>query len=100
MQTLGFTCGRSGTITIDTPFSAAYPDVTSPVVSTYISIPTGGTEGGIVYKNSAGETCWCETIFVGLNPIAATEILSSATINAVLKTTTANPTGWLGSTNS
>jgi hypothetical protein len=100
MKTYGFACGRSGTITIGTPFGTQYPNSTYPVVSSYVSIPTGGTEGGAVYINSAGETCWVETLFVGLNPLAAIEILASGTVNGVTKTTTAVPTGWLGSINS
>jgi hypothetical protein len=100
MQTFGFTCGRSGVATLDQLFSTTISGVTYPVVSTYIIIPTTGAEGGIVYENSAGEVMyWPYTVF-GYNPIAATKILTSATVNGTPRTTTATPIGWMASVNS
>ncbi len=86
MRTLGFSCGYSGTFVLNTP---------SPngLVSTYVILPTGGTEGGIVFRNSAGIAQYWPYAFIGLNPIAATEILTSAVIDEVTYTTTAGVGG-------
>jgi hypothetical protein len=99
MYTLGFTCGRSGQVTLGQLFSATVTGATYPVVSTYITIPSTGTEGGIVYVNSAGETMWWPNAVLGYNPIAATMILSAGLVNGILQTTTANPLSWAASVN-
>jgi len=96
MQTFGFVCGHSGLVVLDTSFSSIISS-TYPVVSSYIILPSTATEGGIVYQNSAGETMWWPYAVLGYNPIAATKILTSATVNGTPRTTTATPMGWAGS---
>ena len=92
MITNGFTCETSDLVTVGTAFSD--PNSSISVISSYISIPTTGTEGGIVYVNRAGQTCYWPYAFIGYNPISAVKILASATINSVLRTTTATPMYW------
>ena len=96
MQTFGFTCGYSAPVVLDQPFSASILNPTYPVVSTYIFLPSSGVEGGVVYKNTAGEVLWWPYISFGYNPIAATMILTSATVNGIPRTTAASPIMWAG----
>jgi len=91
MVTDGFSCAYSGIVTIGTPF--LFPN-TSFVSSTYLIVAT--TPGDIVFVNPAGVTCVWKAAGVGLNPIAAIEVLTSATINSVLYTTGADVVGWAG----
>lgn len=100
MYTLGFACGRSGFVTLDTLFSATVTGSTYPVVSTYLYLPTTATEGSIVYQNSAGEVMWWPYAIIGYNPISAVMVLTSATVNGTLRTTTATPIAWASSVNS
>lgn len=85
MLTLGFSCGKATPITLDQNFTELGTDNT--FVSTYIQVTS--TEGVIVFENTQGnpEVCWA---FVGYNPIAATKILTNATIDEVTYTTNAN----------
>lgn len=87
MKTNGFPCGLSGAVTLD---------ATLPVPSSYIVV--GTTAGAIVFENTAGENQYWPYASVGYNPIAAKKILTSATIDAVLRTTTAVGLAWAGST--
>lgn len=93
MKTNGFVCAVSDAITLDSPFQDLQGN---PVVSSYIMIPTGGTEGGIVFSDNNGNAAWWPYAFVGYNPIAATKILTSATVKGIPRTTTAVPTAWAG----
>lgn len=88
MQTFGFSCGFSGEVTLD---------VALPVPSTYIFLPSTATQGGIVYKNTAGQLQWWPYAVLGYNPIAATMIVTSGTVDGMSRTTTATPMGWAGS---
>lgn len=97
MQTFGFSCGYAGGVVLDEYFSVQVPSYTYPLVSSYIVLPSTATPGLIVYENSAGEAVYTPYGILGYNPIAATRILTSATINGVLRTTTATPMGWLAS---
>ena len=94
MITLGFTCGLSGDVVLDTPFTDANG---VPVVSTYITIPSSGAEGLIAYYNSNGDPQYKRYGVLGYNPIAATMIATSVTIDSVVYTTTATPMDWSGS---
>ena len=94
MITLGFVCGISGAVTLDTPFTDGNGVA---ITSTYIVIPTTGTEGGIVYYNSNGNPMWLPYATLGYNPIAATRIVTTATVDGIIRTTTATPLAWMGS---
>lgn len=83
MKTKGYTCGYSGLVTLD-------EDLPHP--SAYISV--SATAGDIVFVNTAGETQYWPFAFIGYNPIAAKRILTSATIDGVLRATTAGVLGW------
>jgi hypothetical protein len=98
MYTKGFSCQVSGYITNGVAFTAPQTSSNQIVSSTYIAIPTNGTEGVIVYVNPQGSTCVWPYAFIGYNPISATQILSSATIDDVVYTTTATPLYWGGTT--
>lgn len=96
--TKGFSCSVADAITIGTTFTdpnTAAPNP-NPIVSSYIIVPTGGTEGGMVYRNGQGVLMWCAYAFVGYNPIAATAIVASGVVNGVMRTTVAVPTGYIG----
>lgn len=97
MQTFGFSCGYAGGVILDAYFSDQVPNYTYPLVSSYIVIPSTGTTGLIVYENSSGEVVYTPYGILGYNPIAARRVLTSATINGVLRTTSATPMGWLAS---
>jgi hypothetical protein len=95
MQAFGFICDYSGAVTLDSAFVATKGDstaATTQTISAYISV--GGSAGGIVYVDQFGFNQWWPNAFVGYNPIAATKILTSATIDGVLRTTTATSLGW------
>jgi len=94
MITLGFTCGISNLVTLDVPFTDGNG---VPITSTYITIPTTGTEGGIAYYNSNGDPMWKPYAVLGYNPIAAKMIATSVIIDSVTYTTTATPMDWAGS---
>jgi len=94
MITLGFACGISGPVTLDTAFTDGSG---TPITSTYIGIPTGSGEGGIVYVNSIGVTKWWPFAYIGYNPIAASKILTSATVDGTPRTTTATNLFFAGS---
>lgn len=97
MQTFGFTCGYSGIVTLDVTFSTVIDGATYPVVSSYLFMPSTASEGGIVYVNSAGETMWWPYAVLGYNPIAATQVLTSAFVNGIPRNTTAMTLAWAGS---
>ena len=94
MFTEGFACGVSDAVTLDQYFVG--PDGTSRCTSYYIVITTTGNEGGIVYENPNKQICWAPYLFTGFNPVAATKILTSATVNGVVRTTTATTLSWYG----
>jgi hypothetical protein len=96
MYTPGFSCQISDFVTLDTPFVSPTPFADQIISSSYIMVPTSGTEGGIVYRNPQGTVCYWPFAFVGYNPIAATEILSTAVVNGVTRDTTATPLYWAG----
>lgn len=96
MYTLGFSCQISGLVTNDTYFVAPNPNSSQITCSSYIAVPTSGTEGGIVYENPVGETCYWPFAFVGYNPIAARKVLASAVVDGVMRLTTAAPLYWYG----
>ena len=96
MYTPGFSCQLADFVTPDVPFAAPNPNANQIISSSYIMIPTTGTEGGIVYRNPAGEVCYWPFAFVGYNPIAATEILSTAVVDGQSRDTTATPLYWAG----
>lgn len=93
-RTSGFTCSLANAITIGVPFSDPANSATL-VTSSYLIIPTAGTEGGIVYVNGQGALQYCAYAFVGYNPISASQVVASGTVGGVMRTTTAVPTGWL-----
>lgn len=80
MQRRGFTVGYSDLVTIDTPFL---------VLSSYIYVPTGGT-GDIVWLNASGNPQFLSAAGVGYHPLAASQIVTSATVNGTLRTTSAS----------
>jgi hypothetical protein len=94
--TPGFSCQISDLVTQNVPFAAPHPTPNQTICSSYIIVPTTGSEGGFVYENPAGEICYWPYAFVGYNPVAARQILTSATINGVNRTTTAAPLYWAG----
>jgi hypothetical protein len=97
MYTPGFSCQLSDFVTLDVAFAAPNPFADQIICSSYIMVPTSGTEGGIVYENPAGEVCYWPFAFVGYNPIAARKILTTAVVNGVTRDTTATPLYWAGS---
>lgn len=92
MVTLGFSCSWSGVLTIGTPILFSNPSISA---TTYLIVDT--TAGDIVYKNAQGVIQVWKAASPGLNLIAAVEVLTSATINSVMYTTTANVVGWAAS---
>lgn len=79
MITNGFAFGWSDTATLDVNF---------PYASSYLLI---GSSGDIVYENTAGQAQWFPSAQAGfLYPIGARRILTSGTVNNVLRTTTAS----------
>src|SRR5689334_273942 len=103
MLTLGFAYGYSNAVTLDQFFTDVNGknklDDISQIVSSYIIVNGTGSEGSIVYLNSSGIIQYQPYVFFGYNPIAATKILTSATINSITYTTTATGLSWGGSTN-
>lgn len=83
MITNGFAFGLSDIVTVDTPFS--YNG--NPVYSSYIYVYTSA--GDIVYRNSAGDLQYLPSAAVGYHPIAASEIVTTGTVNGSSRTTTA-----------
>lgn len=96
MYTPGFSCSVSDLVSLDTPFSVPGTSANQIISSSYISVPTGGTEGGIVYKNPQGQVCYWPYAFVGYNPLAAVEILTTAVVEGIVRDTTATPLYWYG----
>lgn len=81
MITNGFAFGWSDLVTIGVNF---------PYASSFIYITSSGTSGDIVYMNTAGVAQWLPGCLAGmLYPIGAASIVASATVNGVLRTTTA-----------
>lgn len=79
MITYGFAFGYSDLATIDTNF---------PKPSCYIYV--SGDAGDIVFENSNGDPQYFPNAQANnLYPIGARRILTSATVNGVLRTTTA-----------
>lgn len=97
-RTNGFNGSISDVVTLGTAFTDYVTG--NPVISTYIIIPTIGEEGAIVYVDSGGNYRYLPYAFIGYNPIAAAKILSSATVDGIMRTTTATPLYWLSGTNS
>lgn len=79
MITLGFSAGYSDIVTIDQDFS---------LPSLYILI--SGTGGDLVWENTLGQPQYISNAGLGLYPVAAKKILSSATVNGTPRTTTAD----------
>lgn len=87
MISLGFVGGYSDLATIDSAF---------PYVSLYIYV--SGSSGNIVWQNSAGAAQYLPNAQTGvLYPVGAAKILSSATVNGTLRTTTATNIVYLSS---
>lgn len=97
MLTLGISCGLSGPVTYNTQFTDS-SSAPINVTSTYIYC---ASSGALVYQNSAGNPQYAPTVPTGYNPIAASQILASATVDGVLRTTTiaAADMTWWGSYN-
>lgn len=95
-RTNGFNGSISDVVTFAEPFTDYVTG--NPVISTYLIIPTVGDEGGIVYRDSGGNLRYHPYAFIGYNPIAAAEVLSSAVVNGTMRATTASPIYWLSAT--
>jgi hypothetical protein len=79
MISWGFAFGYSDYATVDVSFP-------KPSIYIYVS----GDPGDIVYQNSNGAAQWLPGVLAGgIYPIAATKILTSATVNGTTRTTTA-----------
>ena len=79
MLTLGFAFGYSDVSTIDEKF---------PHPSSQLHVP--GSSGEIVYQNTAGDYQYFPEAQSGVfYPISAVKIVTSATVNGILRTTTA-----------
>ncbi len=79
MITLGFAGGYSDLATLDETF---------PYVSSYLYV--SGDSGDIVWRNSNGlDQYFPNAQSGGLYPLAASMVLTSATVNETLRTTTA-----------
>ena len=81
MITNGFAFGISDLVTLDTPFTYGG----NLVYSSYIYVYTAA--GDIVYMNSAGELQYLPSAAIGYHPIAASQIVTSGTVNGVSRTT-------------
>lgn len=79
MITLGFAAGYCDVVTIDTAL---------PLTSMYLYV--NGTAGDIVFENSAGQAQYFPNAQAGiLLPLAASRVVSAATVNGTPRTTTA-----------
>ena len=96
MYTPGFSCQIGGMVVNGVPFAAPVPNSNQIICSTYLIVPTTGTEGGIVFENPEGQILFWPFAFIGYNPIAARQVLASATVNGTVQTTTATPLYWAG----
>lgn len=83
MITNGFAYGISDIVTVDTPFEYRG----ALLYSSYIYVYT--TAGDIVYRNSVGDLQYLPSAALGYHPIAASEIVTSGTVNGVSRTTSA-----------
>lgn len=92
MQTAGFVCGLGDEMLLDTPLPSnnGYQIVTS-----YLYI--NGTDGDVVFRNSAGDLQFLPSAAVGVHPVAAIEIVTSGTVNGTPRTTTATGFSYLAS---
>lgn len=96
MLTLGFSGNYSNNVVLDN----LLVDINGiAFTSSYIGVKTGGTEGAIVYVASNGSIQYCPWVFFGYNLIAATKILTSATVQSITYTTTAVGLFAIGSAN-
>lgn len=96
-RTNGFNGSISDIVTLGQQFTDYVTG--NPVISTYLIIPTIGEEGSIVYVDSGGNLRYHPYAFIGYNPIAAAQVLSSAIVNGEMRMTTATPLYWLSGTN-
>lgn len=95
MVTWGFVPSYSGAITIGQPFTKTYNGVTYTFTAMYIVV---GGAGDIVWLNALGEPQWlpgCQANQVYI--LGASQIVSSATVDGVSRTTTATNLTWMGS---
>lgn len=82
---LGVAAGYSNVVSVDTPFGT--DDNGNPFVSTYLIV---GSTGDIIWKNVRGELQFLQNVSSGTTlGVAATEIVSAATVYGVPRTTTA-----------
>lgn len=97
MYTQGFVPSMSDAVTVGTLFSSIISGVRTNVISSYITVGTGGG-GDIVWRNYIGDLQWLPGLVAGQTyVIGATAILASGTVNGVSRTTTASNLTFLSS---
>jgi predicted anti-sigma-YlaC factor YlaD len=90
MLTFGFIPPYSDAVTIGTPFSSSG----LACVALYLAV---GGAGDIVWLNAQGQPQWWPSAQAGqVYILGATQIVASATVNGVSRTTTATLMSWAG----
>ena len=96
MITWGFVVSYSDVMTVGVPISTTVNGKLTPLVATFVGIT--GTSGNIVWLNALGIPQYLPGGLVGQSyPIGATQIVASATVNGVARTTTATGFCYLAS---
>ena len=89
MLTYGFAPSYGDVVTQGVPFTCA-------VLTLYIVCLNVTGAGNIVWINNQGQAQYSDSVPVGWANIGATQIVASATVNGVSRTTTATISSWLG----
>jgi hypothetical protein len=98
MITWGFVVSYSDAVTIGSPFTMTINGVLTSFTATYIGIETSGSSGDIVWLNALGQAQWLPNCQAGqFYPIGASQIVASAIVNGVSRTTTATSLVWMAS---
>ena len=96
MITWGFVVSYSDVVTVGQPFTNNASGL--PLTATYIGINMGGSSGDIVWLNALGIPQWLPGCQAGqFYPIGASQIVASAIVNGVSRTTTATEMIWMAS---
>jgi hypothetical protein len=97
MITWGFVAGYGDAITVGKPFTQTINGVLTTFTATYITVANAGD---VVWLNQLGIPQWLPGAQAGFSyPIGASQIVSSATVNGVSRTTTASGFSYLASPN-
>jgi len=98
MITWGFVVSYSDLVVIGQPFTTTVNGNTLTLNSSYIGVT--GNSGDIVWLNALGIPQYLPNAQAGMvYPIGASQVVASATVNGVLRTTAATNLVWMASPN-